>query len=143
MLCADIIAILLTVHTSFGYGVIFSFFSFRSILDESYGFDDLETSLAYLRLLVGYGLAIVIHGLMERRTAGILIGWCIPVVSVAYISRSYDFEILSSAIAANGVVRYSSGATFPLFTIEKYDTIGAGWASGAFAFLSLFLIPSL
>jgi hypothetical protein len=69
MLCTDIIAILLTVHTSFGYGVIFSFFSFRSILDESYGFDDLETSLAYLSLLVGYGLAIVIHRLMERRSA--------------------------------------------------------------------------
>ncbi|KAL2782352.1 hypothetical protein BJX66DRAFT_320941 [Aspergillus keveii] len=52
MLCTDIIAILLTMHTSFGYGVIFGFFSFRSILDESYGFDNLETSLAYLSLLV-------------------------------------------------------------------------------------------
>jgi MFS family permease len=70
MLCTDIIAILLTVHTSFGYGVIFSFFlSFRSILNRSYGFDDRETSLAYLSLLVGYGLAIVIHALMDRRSA--------------------------------------------------------------------------
>jgi cytosine/uracil/thiamine/allantoin permease len=70
MLCTDLIAILLTVHTSFGYGVIFSFFlSFRSILGMSYGFNDREASLSYLSLIIGYGLAIVIYAFMDRRRA--------------------------------------------------------------------------
>lgn len=46
-----------------------------------------------------------------------------------------------SAIAANGAIRYSLGAICPLFTIQMYERLGAHWASGTFALISLLLLP--
>jgi hypothetical protein len=51
---------------------------------------------------------------------------------------SSDFQL---AIAANGVLRYSLGAVFPLFTIQMYQSLGPHWAGSVFAFISLLLMP--
>ncbi|KAL2811921.1 hypothetical protein BDW59DRAFT_167922 [Aspergillus cavernicola] len=69
MLCPDMIMLLLAeVHTTFGYGVIFSFsLSFRYILGSNYGFDDRVSSLSCLSLVIGYALAILIYLLIEQR----------------------------------------------------------------------------
>lgn len=47
----------------------------------------------------------------------------------------------SSALAANGILRYILGAVFPLFTLQMYEKLGVHWAGSVFAFLSLPLIP--
>jgi len=51
---------------------------------------------------------------------------------------SSDFRL---AIAANGVLRYSLGAVFPLFTIPMYQSLGPHWAGSIFAFIALLLMP--
>lgn len=45
------------------------------------------------------------------------------------------------ALAANGVIRYILGATFPLFTVQMYQKLGVHWAGSVFSFLSLLLLP--
>lgn len=47
----------------------------------------------------------------------------------------------SAVIAANGALRYTFGAIFPLFTVQMYERLGTAWASGAFALLSLLFVP--
>ena len=47
----------------------------------------------------------------------------------------------TTALAANGLVRYLLGAIFPLFTIQMYENLGIHWAGSVFAFLSLGLLP--
>lgn len=51
----------------------------------------------------------------------------------------------STAIAANGILRYILGAVFPLFTIQMFQNLGVHWAASLFAFvaLGLLLIPWL
>jgi hypothetical protein len=50
-------------------------------------------------------------------------------------------ELLPLALAANGLLRYSFGAAFPLFTIQIYEAWGIHWAGSLFAFVSLLLMP--
>jgi hypothetical protein len=45
------------------------------------------------------------------------------------------------AIAANGILRYTFGAAFPLFTIQLYEALGIEWAGSVFAFVSVLLLP--
>ncbi|KAF2841879.1 MFS general substrate transporter [Patellaria atrata CBS 101060] len=47
----------------------------------------------------------------------------------------------ASALAANGVLRYSMGAAFPLFTVQVYEKLGIGWATSLLGFVSLGLLP--
>ncbi|KAH9206921.1 hypothetical protein DL95DRAFT_279649, partial [Leptodontidium sp. 2 PMI_412] len=49
--------------------------------------------------------------------------------------------IAVTAIAANGILRYTFGAIFPLFTIQMYEALGIGWAGSVFGFVSLNLAP--
>jgi hypothetical protein len=45
------------------------------------------------------------------------------------------------ALAANGILRYTLGAVFPLFALQMYEKIGIHWAGSIFGFASLFLLP--
>jgi len=45
------------------------------------------------------------------------------------------------ALAANGILRYTLGAVFPLFTFQMYENLGVHWAGSLFAFLSILLLP--
>ncbi|SZF01401.1 unnamed protein product [Blumeria hordei] len=76
--------------------------------------------------------------------AGVPFGWGtlgIFISSTAYLVEVYQVTNSASAIAANGILRYTLGAAFPLFTIQLYTTLGIHWAGSIFAFLSLFLTP--
>jgi hypothetical protein len=65
------IVLLLTIHTAFAYGVIFSFFlSFKYVLVSEYQFTDQEASLSYISLVLGYVFAIILFILIERVSEG-------------------------------------------------------------------------
>ncbi|KAI4852304.1 putative MFS polyamine transporter [Aureobasidium sp. EXF-8845] len=61
--------------------------------------------------------------------------------SITYMVDVYKARAAASAIAANGVLRYSLGAVFPLFTIQMYQSLGPHWAGSVFAFIALLLMP--
>ncbi|KZL64292.1 mfs polyamine [Colletotrichum incanum] len=60
---------------------------------------------------------------------------------ITYMVDFYGPKAAASALAANGILRYTLGAVFPLFTIQMYEKLGAHWAGSVFAFLSLPLMP--
>ncbi|RKF79575.1 Polyamine transporter 4 [Golovinomyces cichoracearum] len=75
--------------------------------------------------------------------AGVPFGWGtlgIFISSTAYLVDVYQVNS-SSAIAANGILRYSLGGAFPLFTLQIYTGLGIHWAGSLFAFLSVILTP--
>lgn len=47
----------------------------------------------------------------------------------------------ASAMAANGLLRYMMGASFPLFTVQMYDKLGVKWATMLLAFVCMFMVP--
>ncbi|KAF2816742.1 MFS general substrate transporter [Mytilinidion resinicola] len=47
----------------------------------------------------------------------------------------------ASALAANGILRYTLGAAFPLFTVQMYDNLGIGWATSLLGFLAVAMLP--
>ncbi|KAK9477420.1 major facilitator superfamily domain-containing protein [Lipomyces japonicus] len=47
----------------------------------------------------------------------------------------------ASALAANGFLRSSFAAAFPLFSVSMYDNLGYAWASALLAFLTLACVP--
>ncbi|KAE9366894.1 putative polyamine transporter 4 [Stipitochalara longipes BDJ] len=76
--------------------------------------------------------------------AGVPFGWgCLGIFisATTYLVNVYQSENGASAVAANGILRYSFGAAFPLFTIQMYDAIGIHWAGSVFAFISIILMP--
>jgi MFS family permease len=71
MFFSDWIIMSLSVHTSFGYAIIFSFFSsFFYVLKNKYGFETREASLCFLGLILGYSLAIMMFIVMEKTIVG-------------------------------------------------------------------------
>jgi len=71
-------------------------------------------------------------------------GWgnlCIFIATAIYLLDTYAALTAASAIAANGLLRYIFGATFPLFTVQMYQKLGIGWASSLLGFLSLTMLP--
>jgi hypothetical protein len=53
----------------------------------------------------------------------------------------YGPMVGASALAANGIARYTMGAVFPLFTFQMYETLGIGWATSLLGFISVAMIP--
>jgi len=58
-----------------------------------------------------------------------------------YEMDACSIRYTSSAMAANGVLRYLFGGAFPLFTIQMYTGIGVHWAGSVFAFIALAMTP--
>lgn len=76
--------------------------------------------------------------------AGVPFGWGtlgIFISSTAYLVDVYKVSNGASAVAANGILRYTLGAVFPLFTIQLYTALGIHWAGSVFAFLALIMTP--
>lgn len=46
-----------------------------------------------------------------------------------------------TALAANGALRFTMGALFPLFTVRMYEALGIQWAGTVFAILSVVFMP--
>jgi hypothetical protein len=47
----------------------------------------------------------------------------------------------ASAMAANGLLRYTMGASFPLFTVQMYDALGVKWATLLLVFVCMLMVP--
>lgn len=63
----------------------------------------------------------------------------VPVV--LYLVETYLALLSASALAANGILRYIIGAVFPLFTLQMYGHLHAGWASSLLGFIALAMMP--
>lgn len=57
-----------------------------------------------------------------------------------YLITSYR-PIAASALASNGILRYSFGSVFPLFTSAMYDTLGIVGATALVAGLATLFAP--
>ncbi|GFF49191.1 polyamine transporter 4 [Aspergillus udagawae] len=76
--------------------------------------------------------------------AGIPFGWgafSLFLSTIIYMAQVYRAEAIASALAANGTLRYTLGAVFPLFTIQMYQAMGIHWAGSVWAFISVVLLP--
>ena len=60
---------------------------------------------------------------------------------MTYLVDTYLSHASASAVAANGLLRYTFGAAFPLFTIQMYQRLGINWATSLLGFLSVALLP--
>ncbi|KAL2075992.1 hypothetical protein VTL71DRAFT_935 [Oculimacula yallundae] len=58
-----------------------------------------------------------------------------------YLLDTYAALTAASAIAANGLLRYIMGATFPLFTTAMYERLGIAWATSLLGFVTLAMLP--
>jgi hypothetical protein len=47
----------------------------------------------------------------------------------------------ASAFAANGLLRYTFGAVFPLFTMQMCKKLGTAWATNLLGFVTITLMP--
>ncbi|KAL3461700.1 major facilitator superfamily domain-containing protein [Aspergillus heterothallicus] len=63
------------------------------------------------------------------------------VSTALYLTRVYGAQFGASALAANGLLRYGIGGSFPLFTIAMYHNLGYSWASSLLGFLALAFAP--
>jgi hypothetical protein len=61
--------------------------------------------------------------------------------ATTYLVDVYGEKFGSSAIAANGILRFGFGAAFPLFTVQMYEGLGVHWAGSVFAFAALLMMP--
>ncbi|KAI0903027.1 MFS multidrug transporter-like protein [Ustulina deusta] len=76
--------------------------------------------------------------------AGIPFGWGVVTLflgGITFLLDTYGANYGASAIAANGILRFLSGAAFPLFTFYIHERLGIAWASSLFAFIGLVLLP--
>lgn len=82
--------------------------------------------------------------------------WIVPVLSgvpfalgnvTVFISAAlYMLDVYgplsgASAMAANGLLRYSMGAAFPLFTVKMYEALGIKLATGVLAIVCVVMLP--
>ncbi|RFU31955.1 hypothetical protein B7463_g4368, partial [Scytalidium lignicola] len=89
-------------------------------------------------------------------TAKQSIHWIVPVfagvpfafgnVTVFISAALYMLDVYgplsgASAMAANGLLRYTMGASFPLFTVQMYEALGVKWATLLLAFVCLLMVP--
>lgn len=61
--------------------------------------------------------------------------------AVMYQLDAYGPMMGASAMAANGILRYTFGAVFPLFTRQMYEALGVGWATSLLGFVTIALMP--
>jgi hypothetical protein len=58
-----------------------------------------------------------------------------------YLIDTYQALNGASAVAANGLLRYTLGGIFPLFTIQMYTNLGIAWATSLLGFVTVALLP--
>jgi len=76
--------------------------------------------------------------------ASVPFGWglcAIFVSGMTYLVDTYLSEAGASAVAANGLLRYTFGAAFPLFTLQMYENLGIGWATSLLGFIAVAMLP--
>ena len=65
----------------------------------------------------------------------------LPTATATYLVDTYQAANAASALSANGILRYTLGAVFPLFTLPMYRNLGIGWATSLLGFIAAALIP--
>ncbi|EXM12588.1 MFS transporter superfamily [Fusarium oxysporum f. sp. vasinfectum] len=60
---------------------------------------------------------------------------------VLYLTNVYGARYGASALAANGVLRYMLGGSFPLFVLPMYHNLGFSWAGSLLGFLTTGFAP--
>ncbi|KAF2458819.1 MFS multidrug transporter-like protein [Lineolata rhizophorae] len=76
--------------------------------------------------------------------AAVPFGWgnlSIFTSSAMYLADTYGSMYAASALGANGLLRYTLSAAFPLFTVQMYNTLGTGWATSLLGFVSVGMLP--
>ncbi|KAI1066916.1 hypothetical protein LB507_011349 [Fusarium sp. FIESC RH6] len=75
--------------------------------------------------------------------SGIPFGIGFVVLSLGITSYLIDCygKYAASALAANAILRSCFGASFPLFSHQMYDKLGAAWATSILGFISVGLAP--
>ncbi|KAL4993375.1 major facilitator superfamily domain-containing protein [Aspergillus recurvatus] len=63
------------------------------------------------------------------------------VSTALYLTKVYGAGYGASALAANGLLRYLVGGSFPLFTIAMYNNLGFPWASSLLGFVAAGFAP--
>jgi hypothetical protein len=63
------------------------------------------------------------------------------IAAANYLIDTYQALNGASAIAANGLLRYTLGGIFPLFTLQMYQNLGINWATSLLGFVSVALMP--
>jgi hypothetical protein len=58
-----------------------------------------------------------------------------------YLIDTYQAQNSASALAANGLLRYTLGSVFPLFTLQMYKSLDIWWATSLLAFVTVVLMP--
>ncbi|KAF2871670.1 major facilitator superfamily domain-containing protein [Massariosphaeria phaeospora] len=66
---------------------------------------------------------------------------CLFISAALFMTDIYGPRNGASALAANGIFRYTLGAVFPLFTVQMYQKLGTGWATSLLGFLSVLMLP--
>jgi len=66
---------------------------------------------------------------------------CIFISATNYLIDTYGSGTGASAMAANGFMRYTLGAVFPLFTLQMYGGLGVGGASSLLGGIGILLMP--
>ncbi|TKA73636.1 hypothetical protein B0A49_05183 [Cryomyces minteri] len=66
---------------------------------------------------------------------------CVFISAALYLVDTYGPLNGASAMAANGIARYTLGAAFPLFTVQMYRRLGIAWATSLLGFVSLAMLP--
>ncbi|KIV91569.1 hypothetical protein PV10_06092 [Exophiala mesophila] len=61
--------------------------------------------------------------------------------AINYLVDVYQSRAAASALAANGALRFTMAAVFPLFTLQMYERLGIRWAGTLFGALSIILLP--
>ena len=63
------------------------------------------------------------------------------IAGATYLIDTYQALNGASALAANGLLRYTLGGVFPLFTLQMYSNLGIGWATSLLGFITVALLP--
>ncbi|MCJ1307670.1 hypothetical protein MMC25_001318 [Agyrium rufum] len=66
---------------------------------------------------------------------------CVFASAAMYMVDTYGPLGGASAMAANGLVRYTLGAAFPLFTLQMYEKLGIAWATSLLGFITIGMLP--
>ncbi|KAL2071149.1 hypothetical protein VTL71DRAFT_12384 [Oculimacula yallundae] len=63
------------------------------------------------------------------------------IAAATYLIDSYKAMNGASAVAANGLLRYTLGGVFPLFALQMYRGLGIAWATSLLGFVAIVLMP--
>ncbi|TFK29161.1 MFS general substrate transporter [Coprinopsis marcescibilis] len=75
--------------------------------------------------------------------SGVLMGWAIYLIFLCLVNYIVDayLSVAASALAANTVVRSLTGAAFPLFATQMYESLNPRWASTVLGCIAAVLMP--